>query len=207
MLELGVIYKSLFDMDQVELDISVSHILAHPQFVKKNTVGNNMYSNSLKHYRYYINAVAEMSNENIDIERLNLDRVTISATEKEAVIQARIGQGQYRRNLLGKYERRCIVTGVDNEKLLMASHIKPWSVSSNQERIDCENGLLLSANMDKLFDCGLISFSKKGRLLVSKLLGKENERRLNLSGTIDVDLKASSRLLNYLDYHRDVIFV
>lgn len=126
------------------------------------------------------------------------------ATHKTMV---RVGQGVYRSGLLAKYNKRCVITGINHPKLLIASHIKPWSVCENDERIDVENGLLLSANMDKLFDCGLITFSNTGDLSVSSFVGKENVKKLNISSGTCVDLKASTQLLNYLEYHRDMLFV
>lgn len=91
--------------------------------------------------------------------------------------------------------------------MLIASHIKPWRVCNNNERIDTENGLLLSANMDRLFDSGLISFTADGKMLISSFVGALNENRLHISKDIRVDLKATSRLLLYLEYHRDILFV
>lgn len=100
-----------------------------------------------------------------------------------------------------------LFTGINHPKLLIASHIKPWSVCESNERINIENGLLLSANMDKLFDCGLITFNNAGKLAISFFVGRKNEEKLHLSNDICVDLKASNQLLNYLEYHRDVLFV
>ena len=59
-----------------------------------------------------------------------------------------MGQGQFRKKVLQKYESRCIITGIDNPRLLLASHIKPWAVSSNAERLNSENGLCLSPAYD-----------------------------------------------------------
>lgn len=99
------------------------------------------------------------------------------------------------------------MTGIDNVKLLVASHIKPWSICSNYERIDVNNGLLLSANMDRLFDCGLITFNNIGKMFISSFVGKENEQRLQISQNIIVDLKPTDKLLEYLEYHQEVLFV
>ena len=85
--------------------------------------------------------------------------------------------------------------------------IKPWSVSANNEKTDVENGLLLSANIDKLFDCGLITFNNNGKIFISQFVGTENIHRLHISNTINVDLKSSNRLLSYLEYHRDILYV
>ena len=60
------------------------------------------------------------------------------------------------------------------------SHIKPWSVSSNRERLDPANGLLLLANVDALFDAELVTFENDGRMLVSKLVPAGEKKRLGL---------------------------
>ena len=206
MLEMGVISKSLFDMSLVELDIAIINILHNPSFIKKNTTGNNMYSNSLKQYRYYALSCSDVE----DIEMKIVEQIEASKighTEKETIIKARIGQGQYRKDILEKYQNCCLVTGIDNVKLLVASHIKPWAICSNVERIDVNNGLLLSANMDRLFDCGLITFNNIGKMFVSSFVGKENEKRLRISQDIIVDLKHTDKLLEYLEYHQDILFV
>ena len=132
---------------------------------------------------------------------------TLNETEKQVIIKARIGQGRYRDNLMQKYNHQCIVTGIDTSKLLVASHIKPWRVCDNAERIDTENGLLLSANMDRLFDSGLITFSIEGQMIISSFVGEANQLRLHIFKGMKVDLQSSARLLAYLDYHRDVLFV
>ena len=195
--ENGVIHKRLSDMNQFELDIAINMIFQNSQFMKKNEKGKRMYSNSLKQYRCFI---ADMIDE-IDV----CDEVF--NTEKIAQTKLRVGQGVYRNGLIAKYSSRCIVTGISHPKLLIASHIKPWSVCEDNERVDIENGLLLSANMDKLFDCGLITFSNTGKLSISSFVGTENEKKLHISNDVFVDLKASKQLLSYLEYHRDVLYV
>lgn len=209
MIDFCIIDKPLYDMKLLELDIAISRIINHPNFILKNKTGNSMYSNSLKQYRYYLLYRSDdYENDEQLLARLMVDDTrNLTRTEKEMIMKARIGQGPYRKTLLNKYENKCVITGIDNVKLLVASHIKPWSVCDNQERIDGENGLLLSANMDKLFDCGLITFSHSGRLFISCFLGKENEKRLNISNPIFVNLKASPRFSKYLEYHQDVLFV
>ena len=132
---------------------------------------------------------------------------TLNETEKQVIIKARIGQGRYRDNLMQKYNHQCIVTGIDTSKLLVASLIKPWRVCDNAERIDTENGLLLSANMDRLFDSGLITFSIEGQMIISSFVGEANQLRLHIFKGMKVDLQSSARLLAYLEYHRDVLFV
>ncbi len=206
MLAINFLKKELTNMDLVELDFAIATILSHPQFIDKNTRGNNMYSSALKRYRLF----AYDTFESLDtVEKIanSIEISNIETTEKEAIIKSRVGQGQYRKNILLKYKNRCVVTGIDHKKLLIASHIKPWTICKNNERIDTENGILLCANMDKLFDSGLITFSNAGKIFISSFLSNENRQRLNIDYQTEVDLKASTRMLHYLEFHRDVLFV
>jgi len=90
----------------------------------------------------------------------------VNATTRTALIEARVGQGKYRKDLLKIWQRQCAVTGCDIEKALVASHAVPWRENKDPETcLDPYNGLLLTASIDKLFDQGLISFDETGRLL------------------------------------------
>ncbi|MNC26022.1 hypothetical protein D3C75_741370 [compost metagenome] len=85
----------------------------------------------------------------------------VSNTVRKALIQARIGQGRFRTSLIERWRGNCALTGLDNPGLLVASHIQPWSLADNAARLDPDNGFLLAAHIDRLFDRGLISFSDK----------------------------------------------
>ncbi|MCJ8162317.1 HNH endonuclease [Acinetobacter zhairhuonensis] len=105
--------------------------------------------------------------ENIDNEISTIQQSSsLAETEKERLIQSRLGQGQFRRDILKNFKSTCLLTGIKHESLLLASHIKPWSESTNDERIDARNGLLLSALMDKLFDRYFITFEPKSLRLI-----------------------------------------
>lgn len=208
MFKLGVIKKSLFDMSLAELDISISLILSNKDFIAKNTKGNHMYSNGLKQFRYFIlDTVDTIDKKEVEIvESIKTDK-TISETERTALVKSRVGQGIFKQSLIKKYNGKCIVTGIDLSKLLIGSHIKPWVNSNNEQRLSSENGLLLSANFDKLFDSGLITFKNDGTLVSSSFINEQNKTKLGLDNQIKVDLKASQEMLANLEYHRDVIFI
>jgi putative restriction endonuclease len=89
----------------------------------------------------------------------------LNETERRALILARRGQGLYRSNVQ-IIERACRVTKVERREHLIASHIKPWRDSSNDERLSSENGLLLTPTIDHLFDKGFISFESDGGMIV-----------------------------------------
>jgi hypothetical protein len=97
----------------------------------------------------------------------NIERTQHNATQREALTQARIGQGRFREDitrLWGKGEV-CALTGIALPELLIASHIKPWRDSTDTERLDPANGLLLATHVDKLFDRYLLSFeSQRGEM-------------------------------------------
>jgi hypothetical protein len=99
-------------------------------------------------------------------------------------------------------KRRMIssVTGCRIAEALRASHIKPWRESSNKERLDPHNGLLVAAHLDALFDAGLISFNDTGGMLVSDRIFEADRQKLGLKGHLGKPLSDSLR--QYLSYHR-----
>ena len=207
MLAINVISKPLFEMEEVEIDIAISLILFNEAFLEKDKRGNKMYSNALKQFRYYVLSFCDKAN-NVELELVNQveTNLNINETERLAIISARVGQGLFRKKLIDKYDS-CVVTKVDNKKLLVASHIKPWSVSDNNNRISVENGLLLTPTYDKLFDSGLITFNASGKIFVSSFVGVENEKRLHIVKGLKYDLKTSEIMNLNLQYHNDVVFV
>ena len=134
----------------------------------------------------------------------NIARDTeLSETEAEQITKYRRGQGVFRARL-ESIEAGCRVTGVINPKHLIASHIKPWSKSNNQERLDGNNGLLLSPHIDHLFDKGHITFSDTGDLLISVSADKEALKKWQVSGMNVGGFNQAQ--LRYLKYHREHVF-
>jgi putative restriction endonuclease len=91
---------------------------------------------------------------------------TLPETDRMAKIRARRGHGLFK-DRVSQIESRCRITGVRNPVHLIASHCKPWRDSSNEERLNGENGLLLTPSIDHLFDRGFIGFEDNGRLIIS----------------------------------------
>jgi hypothetical protein len=134
-------------------------------------------------------------------ERAILDQADLSATVKEALILARRGQGIFRDNVL-RVEPRCRVTGIDHPNYLIASHIKPWSESSNAERLSENNGLMLAPHIDHLFDHGYISFTDNGDLFVSPKCAAGVLATWGISAAMNVGpFRATQR--EFLAYHRE----
>ena len=124
-------------------------------------------------------------------------------TEIETLIKARLGQGSFRQNVLEQYPS-CPLTGLDIQPLLIASHIKPWSVCNNNERLDPFNGLMLAPNIDALFDKGLITFDADGTIKISPKIDSENQKRLGIAP--DMKLKIRPESEKYFEYHRNHVF-
>lgn len=131
----------------------------------------------------------------------------IAATEKVAQILARIGQGDFRKRVLELWGNCCSVTGSKTQEAIRASHIKPWRDCdpSNGERLDVNNGLPLVANLDALFDNGLISFESSGEMIVSSKLSN-SERQIFSIGGRSLSKKPSEETAVYLAYHRENYF-
>ena len=165
-----------------------------------------MYSNALKQYRLFRNVEIDEIVDRVEITNVIENYVQLPETERTALVKSRIGQGLFRKELLKKYNGCCVITGINEKKLLVASHVKPWAVCTNAERLSTENGLLLSPTFDKLFDCGLISFADTGRIIISSQLSNEIIGKLHISSTDTFDLKVSNELKKNLEYHRDVVF-
>jgi len=206
MIEKGITTKNLFSMSSLQLDIFIPIILHNAEFIIKNKTGNNMYSNALKQYRLFRNVETIEQIDRAEIINVIEGFSLLKETERSALVTSRIGQGLFRRDLLKKYNNSCIVTGINEKKLLIASHIKPWAVCNNAERLSVENGLLLSPTFDKLFDCGLITFSNSEKIIISSQLSNEVINKLHISKNDTFNLKTSSELKLNLEYHRDIIF-
>ncbi|MEZ7198326.1 HNH endonuclease [Pseudodesulfovibrio karagichevae] len=133
----------------------------------------------------------------------NID-MSSGSTTRLALSQARVGQGRYRQSLLEVWDGRCSVTGVSDTRLLYASHIKPWKNSTDVERLDKFNGLLLTPTLDAAFDKGLISFMDSGKIAISNY-SKGDLMKLGIHGTMCIaDVQVEHH--NYLKYHREHVF-
>jgi putative restriction endonuclease len=137
-------------------------------------------------------------------EDLNLhanELAGIAETERQALIKSRIGQGNFREDLIRLWGT-CSLTGQKNVSLLKASHIKPWRDSTNFERLDPYNGLLLTPNHDLLFDLGLIAFRDDGSIIISKRLSSDDRHAFQIDQ--DQMLRMTfSRNQPYIGFHRD----
>ena len=172
---------------------------ATTEFREFNRKGHQMYSAAINHFENFTKFLKDQSVQ-AEIERIE-NLADVPETTKTSLVASRLGQGRFRSNLIALWGS-CSVTGYPGTTMLLASHIKPWSSSTNHERLDANNGLLLTPNLDRAFDLGLLTFNSDGVIQLSahlrepKLLGIDPSMRLR-------EMKMTA---GYLDYHRSTVF-
>jgi len=142
--------------------------------------------------------------EDADVADIRAD-TSVGEPTKQALIDARRGQGNFRDQLMAQWDNACAVIGCNQPQVLRASHIKPWKECSNAERLNPHNGLLLSANLDALFDRGLVSFETSGEMLVSEQVTAEARGLLGLPAKLRHKPDAEEDA--FLSYHRKMVFL
>ncbi len=199
--EAGVISGSILDItSSIKFESAAHKIRQLPIFLERNSTGHNMYSSAINKYAEFL-AKGVVPTVEHDIEVIVSDP-TLETTEKIQLVNARIGQGQFRRSLLN-YWKHCSVTRYPETSMLVASHIKPWSKSSNIERLDKFNGLLLVPNLDRAFDHGFMSFDYSGNVIISPLL--QQPKMLGIEEGMSVSLADYHQ--DYMEYHRENVFI
>lgn len=137
----------------------------------------------------------------VDLEAIQ-DEQAIAETMRVQLMRARVGQGLFRVNVL-KIDPHCKVTGVDDKRLLVASHIKPWRHSTNAERLTGFNGIALSPHVDALFDQCLLSFENEGRILIHPSLPRDVLDRWSIKPEQRVEAFLPEQRA-FLTYHREL---
>ena len=132
---------------------------------------------------------------------------TVRETERLAIIRARNGQGLFKERV-SKIESRCRLTGVENPVHLVASHCKPWRDSTNEERLNGENGLLLTPSIDHLFDRGFIGFEDSGKLIISPVAHRPSLQRMGIDTMKVVNVGGfTGGQKQFLEFHRNAVLL
>lgn len=147
-------------------------------------------------------ALIDYNEQNLIADTEHIDSLV---TEKEVLAVVRTQQSKFRDDLLKKL-KFCPVTMVSDKRLLVASHIKPWCVSNNTERLDVFNGFVFTPLYDTLFDRGLITFTADKMMHISPSLSKNTVKYLNLRNVLLTRLPTEGRE-NYLKFHNEKIFI
>jgi putative restriction endonuclease len=105
-----------------------------------------------------------------------------------------------------RIETSCRITGVDNPSHLLASHCKPWRDFSNEERLNGENGLLLTPTIDHLFDRGFIGFEDSGNLIISPVAHKASLQKMGVATDKRINVGTFTEgQRQFLDFHRNAV--
>lgn len=120
--------------------------------------------------------------------------------------QAREGQGKYREQLLEQC-RYCPFTMIGDERLLIASHIKPWAASNDIEKTDPYNGYMLSPMYDKLFDRGFITITEDRHVILSEFISPYTWKQIGLkNNTFFNSIPMDDKRIEYLKFHHQSVF-
>jgi hypothetical protein len=132
---------------------------------------------------------------------------SVRETDREAIVRARCGQGLFKQRV-SQIERRCRITGVENPTHLIASHCKPWRDSSNEERLNGENGLLLTPSIDHLFDRGFIGFEGSGELIISPIAHRPSLQRMGIETERLIKVGSFTEgQKHFLEFHRNSVLL
>jgi len=151
--------------------------------------------------------VDEVEDWEQQLERQVATERSVPVTTRNAIVSARVGQGLFKQRV-AEIEACCRITRVENSAHLVASHCKPWRDSTNDERLNGENGLLLTPSIDHLFDRGFIGFEDDGRLIVSPVADRSSLRQMGVEveGIINVGTFTEGQK-RFLSFHRDFVLL
>lgn len=128
------------------------------------------------------------------------------AEKDKNIRQARDGQGKYREQLLEQC-RYCPFTMIGDERLLIASHIKPWAASNDTEKTDPYNGYMLSPMFDKLFDRGFITITEDRRIILSEFISPYTWKQIGLKNNAFYNaIPMDDKRIEYLKFHHQSVF-
>lgn len=132
---------------------------------------------------------------------LDSDKNDNDGTDILRNIKSRVGQAKLRKRVLENYQTKCALCDINTKDLLIASHIKPWSKSLQQERVDPTNTILLCRLHDGLFENGHISFDN-----TLTVIFKDTDRLIGQGILTTLTFRNPTREapnINYLKNHRD----
>lgn len=159
-----------------------------------------------------VSAMPMQKNDDLDYweHRLEQDveqNQSIPETDRQAIIRARRGQGLFKQRVM-QIERRCRITGVERTIHLVASHCKPWRDSTNEERLNGENGLLLTPSIDHLFDRGFIGFEDDGALIISPVADRPSLQRMGIDVGRAINVGSFTQGQQpFLEFHRNSVLL
>lgn len=134
-------------------------------------------------------------------DSLSIEKLIPTVTERQGLVTSRVGQGAYRKSIIYRWNSECPITKFNDTQILIASHIVPWKNSTDVERLDVDNGILLSPVYDALFDRHIITFENNGQIILSSKIQTKAFEKIGVSGKERIN-NFSSDNFQYLERHR-----
>lgn len=192
--------SKIASIDSPDLSIETFHAL---NLVKNTIQGAYKSANYPELFSYICDCFSEYEKPylNDQIDEIYKDEL-LDATEKDALVKVRIGQGYFKDKLLMKYHSKCALCGLACKELLVASHIRPWAEAADNERLDVNNGLLLCVTHDALFDKHLISFDQEGHIFISRKLSTADKKLLQIDPEVAIPISCAMKPYIAIHYER-----
>lgn len=227
-LENKTYWASIEKKDEKKLSVGiefVKNLIENPIFFKtleeKDTINTDKYlvkgfqSSSMPLEKNCFDRILEISNidysnindkdfYNYTIDAIEKEFSEFKETEKNSLVKCRITQGKFKQKLR-RISNQCMICGLDIDELLIASHIKPWKDSDNQERVSFYNGFLLCPTHDKLFDLGFITFTDNGKIVISDRIKSSEYSKININEEIKINILDGHKY--FLKWHREKVFI
>lgn len=181
--------------DSEELSVRVPRL----KFTKETSIKYDVEMRT----KYSHDVLCELEKLEIDVENKTIEEINEVGEVIERVVKARKNQNKFREALF-KRENKCKICGLAHKELLIASHIKPWSESTPEEKLNPFNGFLLCPNHDSLFDKHFITFQDNGQIIISKRLSEDDKQLLNINNDIVINIEEKNK--KFLKEHREVFY-
>lgn len=156
---------------------------------------------------------AQLEGKNLAVDYdLSGQKVPKEGLTREQIVKVRVNQSIFRRIVLSSYNYTCCITGIKNPLLLIAGHIKPWSVDENS-RLNPSNGICINPLHDKAFENGLMTITTDYKIKLSTKLAETLDVKsfeVYFAQFKDKDIKLPSKFLpdpKFLEYHNTNKFI
>ena len=124
-----------------------------------------------------------------------------NTTERQSLVTSPVGQGAFRKSIFHRWEYKCGVTDFRDLRVLIGSHIIPWRDATDDQRLDVDNGILLSPTYDALFDRNLITFGPNGKIELSPSIDNAAFQQIGIAGKEVLKRPLTDGVRSYLNAH------